>query len=329
MNKKRAKVAISGAAGNIGYALLFRIASGEMPGQDVEIELQLLEIEPVLGTLEGIAMELKDCAFPLLKKISITSDANEAFKNANYALLVGAAPRKKGMERSDLLAINGKIFTGQGKALNDNAADDIKILVVGNPCNTNCLIAMHNAKDIPNDRFFAMTMLDEKRARAQLAFRAEVDVTEINNMAIWGNHSSTQYPDFYHAFISGKPVLEVINDEKWLQDEFIKTVQQRGAAVIKAIGSSSAASAANAAMATITNLVFDTPENECFSVGLCSKGEYGIDDGLIFSYPCRTKNGQLEIIKGLEHNDFAKQKLLETKNELLQEKELVAGMGLI
>src|SRR5579862_2759460 len=271
--KKRVKVAITGAAGQIGYALIFRIASGQMLGPDTEIDLQLLELEPALPSLKGVAMELDDCAFPLLKNVVCTSDVNVAMRDINWALLVGAVPRKDGMERSDLLKINGKIFTTQGKAINDHAADDARILVVGNPCNTNCLIAMSNAPDVPNERFYAMTALDQLRARSQLAKKAGVDVTAVTQMTIWGNHSAPQYPDFYHANINGKPAPEVITDLNWLQNDFISIVQKRGAEVIKVRGASSAASAANAALMGVYHLVHDTPQSETFSVARASQGE--------------------------------------------------------
>ena len=261
---QRVKIAITGGAGQIGYALLFRIASGQMFGSDTEVELQLLELEPALPALHGVAMELEDCAFPLLKNIVCTSDLDVAMRDVNWAALVGSVPRKAGMERADLLNINGKIFTAQGKAINDNAADDVRVFVVGNPCNTNALIAMHNAVDVPNDRFFAMTALDEKRAIAQLALKANVDTTAIKNMTIWGNHSATQYPDFYNTTINGQAVTDVINDESWLQGDFISDVQQRGAAIIKARGASSAASAANAAVSSIYALTHDTAAGEHF-----------------------------------------------------------------
>lgn len=326
---KRVKVAITGAAGQIGYALVFRVASGQMFGPDTEVELQLLELEPALPALHGVAMELEDCAFPLLKKVTCTADLNTAMKDANWALLVGSVPRKAGMERSDLLGINGKIFTAQGKAINDHAAADVRVLVVGNPCNTNCLIAMHNAPDVPNDRFYAMTMLDEFRARGQLAIKAGVDVDQITQMSIWGNHSSTQYPDFYNAKIGGKPATEVITDVEWLKNDFIPLVQTRGAAVIKARGASSAASAANAALMTVHNLVHDTVQAETFSVARCSQGEYGIDEGLIFSFPCRTEGGQLKVIAGIEQNEFGQEKIQVTLDELRQERDAVMEMGLI
>lgn len=326
---KRVKVAITGAAGQIGYALLFRIASGQMFGPDTEVELQLLELEHALPALNGVVMELDDCAFPLLKKITATSDLNVAMKDVNWAVLVGSVPRKDGMERSDLLGINGKIFTAQGRAINDNAADDVRVFVVGNPCNTNCLIAMNNAPDVPNDRFYAMTALDEYRARTQLAQKAGVDVDQVTQMTIWGNHSATQYPDFYNAKIGGKAVTDVITDTAWLQNEFIPIVQKRGAAVIKARGASSAASAANAALMSVYNLTHDTAQGETFSVARCSQGEYGVDEGLIFSVPCRTEGGDLKVITSIEHNDFGKEKLKLTLDELRHERDLVAEQGLI
>jgi len=329
MNRKRVRVAVTGAAGQIGYAILFRIASGQMLGPDTDIELQLLELEPALPALHGVAMELEDCAFPLLKKITCTSNMNEAMKNANWVLCIGSVPRKAGMERSDLLQMNGGIFTQQGKAVNDHAAEDVRVFVVGNPCNTNCLIAMNNAPDVPRDRFFAMTMLDEKRARTQLALKAGVDVTAVTHMAIWGNHSSTQYPDFYHGKIQGKPVADVITDLNWLQQDFITTVQQRGAAVIKARGASSAASAANAAISSVYALTHDTVPGEVFSVAQCSKGEYGIDEGLIFSFPCRVEKGKLNIVEGIKHNAFAQEKIQATLNELREERDTVKSLKLI
>lgn len=327
--KKRVKVAITGAAGQIGYALIFRIASGQMFGPDTDVELSLLELEPALPSLKGVAMELDDCAFPLLKKVTTTSDLNEAMKDVNWAILVGAVPRKDGMERSDLLKINGKIFTAQGRAINEHAASDVRVFVVGNPCNTNCLIAMHNAPDVPRDRFYAMTMLDELRARSQLAIKAGVDVVDVSQMIIWGNHSATQYPDFYHAKIKGKPATEVITDLHWLQNDFISTVQQRGAAVIKQRGSSSAASAANAALMTVYQLVHETAQHESYSVARCSEGEYGIDEGLIFSFPCRTEGGKSKVITGITQNEFGAQKIQITLDELRKERDAVRELGLI
>lgn len=327
--KRRVKVAVTGAAGQIGYAMIFRIASGQMLGPDCEIELQLLELEQALGALKGVAMELDDCAFPLLKKVVCTSDVNVAMKDANYAILVGSVPRKDGMERSDLLKINGGIFSVQGKAINDHAAKDVTVFVVGNPCNTNCLIAMHAAPDVPNSQFYAMTALDELRARTQLAKKAGVDVVDVTEMTIWGNHSATQYPDIYNAKINGKSVVDVIGDLEWLQNDFIKTVQQRGASVIKARGASSAASAANGAISSIQSLTFDTPENESFSVARCSQGEYGIDEGLIFSFPCKTVNGQLQVIENLSLSPFGEEKLMLTLEELRAEYEAVKALGFI
>lgn len=326
---KRIKVAITGAAGQIGYALIFRVASGQMFGPNTDIEMNLLEIPAILPSLEGVKMELDDCAFPLLKKVTTTSDVNVAMKDVNWAVLVGSVPRKEGMERSDLLNINGKIFTTQGRAINDNAADDVRVFVVGNPCNTNCLIAMNNAPDVPNDRFYAMTMLDELRARSQLAMKANVDVTAVTEMTIWGNHSSTQYPDFYHAKINGKPVPDVITDLSWLQNDFISIVQKRGAAVIKARGASSAASAANAALMSVYHLTHDTVPGETFSVARCSQGEYDIDKGLIFSVPCRTEGGKLKVVTGLTQNEFGKEKIQITLDELRKERDMVKELGLI
>lgn len=326
---KRVKVAISGAAGQIGYAFIFRVASGQMFGPDTEIELNLLEVEPVLPSLRGVAMELDDCAFPLLKNITTTSDVGSAMRDVNWAVLIGSMPRKEGMERSDLLALNGKIFTAQGRAINENAASDVRVFVVGNPCNTNCLIAMNNAPDVPRDRFYAMTLLDELRARTKLADKANVDVTAVKQMTIWGNHSTTQYPDFYHAKINGKPATDVITDIDWLQNDFIPAVQKRGAEVIKARGASSAASAANAALMSVYNLTHNTAPEESFSVARCSQGEYGIDEGLIFSVPCRTENGMLRVITGIEQNEFGQKKIQLTLDELRKERDAVKELGLI
>lgn len=326
---KRVKVAISGAAGQIGYALIFRVASGQMFGPDTEVELNLLEVPPVLPSLEGVKMELDDCAFPLLRKVNTTSDVNEAMKDVNWAVLVGSMPRKDGMERSDLLKINGQIFTTQGRAFNDHAASDGRLFVVGNPCNTNCLVAMHNAPDVPRDRFYAMTMLDQFRAKSQLAIKAGVHVTDVKEMAIWGNHSATQYPDFYHAKINGKPATDVITDIEWLKNDFIPMIQKRGAAVIKARGASSAASAANAALMSVYHLVHETAADDNFSVARCSQGEYGIDEGLIFSFPCRTEGGQLKVVEGLTQNEFGQQQIQITLDELRKERDAVKELGLI
>ncbi len=326
--KKRVKVAVTGAAGQIGYALLFRIASGQMFGTDVEVELQLLELEVALKSLEGVKMELDDCAFPLLKKVTCTSDPMVAFKDANWAILVGSVPRKDGMERSDLLKLNGGIFTSQGKAINQVADRNCKVFVVGNPCNTNCLIAMNHAPNIPRENFFAMTMLDENRARTQLAIKAGVDVTEVKNLTIWGNHSSTQYPDFFNAKIQGKGVSELIKDENWLKSQFIPLVQKRGAEVIKTRGSSSAASAANAAVDGVYKLTHDTPPGETFSMALCSKGQYGVEDGLIFSFPCRVEGGKVKIVEGQKHNEFGTEKFNATLQELKGERDAVKSLGL-
>jgi malate dehydrogenase len=300
-----------------------------MFGPNTQVELQLLELEAALPALEGVAMELDDCAFPLLKKITCTSDLNVAFSGANWSLLVGSIPRKGGMERADLLEVNGGIFTKQGRAINDNAADDARVFVVGNPCNTNCLITMNNAIDIPNDRFFAMTTLDELRARTQLAKKAGVDVTQVSQMTIWGNHSATQYPDFYNTQIGGKSAAEVITDEAWLKETFIQTVQQRGAAIIKARGASSAASAANGVVSGVHNLLNDTPAGETFSMCLASNGQYDIDKGLIFSYPCRVENGELKVVEGLEHNAFGQEKMALTHDELRSERDTVKAKGLL
>ncbi len=329
MSRKKVHVAVTGAAGQIGYALLFRIASGQMFGPETDIHLNLLELEAAMGALEGVAMELDDCAFPLLKGMTLTSDLNTAFKDVNWALLVGSVPRKQGMERGDLLEINGGIFTKQGRAINDNAASDVRTFVVGNPCNTNCLIAMNSAKDIPNERFFAMTKLDELRAKTQLAKKACVDVTEVSNVTIWGNHSATQYPDFYNAKINGQSAFDIINDESWLQGDFIKTVQQRGAAIIKARGASSAASAANAVVQGVHDIVFDTKEGDSYSTCRVSNGEYGVDKGLIFSFPSKTINGESKIIEGISHNDFGQEKFQATLDELKHERDIVKEKGLI
>ena len=321
------RIAVTGAAGQIGYSLLFRIASGAMFGPDQPVILHLIEIEPALPALGGVVMELQDCAFPLLKGIVATSSLDEGFAGVNWALLVGSVPRKAGMERKDLLGINGKIFIGQGRAIEKNAAADVRVLVVGNPCNTNCLIAMNNAKGIAANRWFAMTRLDENRAKSQLALKAGVDVTSVSNLAIWGNHSATQYPDFYNARIDGRPATEVILDTAWLQGEFLATVQQRGAAIIKARGSSSAASAANAVVDTVRALTTPTRYRDWYSVAVCSPGDYGVEAGLISSFPIRTNDdGTLELVQRVTIGDFSRTKINATVAELQEEKALVAEL---
>jgi len=320
------KVTVTGAAGQIGYSLVFRIASGAMFGPEQPVALSLIEIPNALGALEGVVMELHDCAFPLLKSITPTADLDEGFREVNWALLVGSVPRKAGMERKDLLGINGKIFIGQGQAIEKNASADVRNLVIGNPCNTNCLIAMSNAKQIPRDRWFAMTRLDENRAKAQLAHKAGVEVTAVTNMTIWGNHSATQYPDFYNAKINGRSANEVIRDEAWLKGNFITTVQQRGAAIIKARGLSSAASAANAVVDTVRSLITDTPREDWHSVALCSTGEYGVEKGLICSFPVRVKDGRPEVVQNVPMNEFSRGKIEASVNELKEEKSLVSEL---
>lgn len=323
MNQTVIRVAVTGAAGNIGYALLFRIASGSMFGPDQPVALNLIEIPPALGSLKGVVMELDDCAFPLLKDVVATTDLEEGFKDVNWAILVGSVPRKDGMERADLLGINGKVFTGQGKAIAANAATDVRVLVVGNPCNTNCLIAMNNADGLPTDRFFAMTTLDENRAKTQLAQKAGVDVTSVTNMTIWGNHSATQYPDFYSAKIGGKPAAEIINDEPWLKDTFIPQVQKRGAAIIKARGTSSAASAANAIVDSVYKLTVPTPSGETFSMCLCSDGSYGTPEGLIISLPCRSDGQNVKVVTDVALNEFSRANFDASVQELSEEREAV------
>ncbi len=326
MASKRLKVAVTGAAGQIGYALLFRIAAGEMFGKDTEIDLSLLELERALPALSGVVMELYDCAFPLLKSIKATSDANEAFKDIDWALLVGSVPRKEGMERGDLLKINGSVFIEQGKAIDKNAKRSCRVLVVGNPCNTNALIAKSTARGINPRNFFAMTMLDQNRALTQLAQKAGVAVTDVKNVGIWGNHSATQYPDFFNAKVQGKSATDVIKDHEWLKGPFIETVQKRGAAIIKARGLSSAASAANAIVDTVRNLSQATPAGEFFSVAVASDGSYGIPEGIMFGFPVRSTGSDWQIVQGLNHNEFAQGKIKTTLDELLSEKEAVQGL---
>ena len=324
--KSPLKVAVTGAAGQIGYSLVFRIASGEMFGWDQPLTLHLIEIPNALGALDGVVMELHDCAFPLLQSIVPTADLDEGFRDINWALLVGSIPRKAGMERKDLLGINGKIFIGQGQAIERNAAADVRVLVIGNPCNTNCLIAMNNAKEIPRDRWFAMTRLDENRARAQLAHKAGVEITRVTNMTIWGNHSATQYPDFYNAKIDNLPADQVIGDEQWLKEAFISAVQQRGAAVIKARGLSSAGSAANAIIDTVGFLINDTPREDWHSVAVCSDGSYGVEKDLIASFPVRVAGGKWEIVQKVPINDFSREKIDKSVTELKEEKADVSDL---
>ena len=326
MSKEPIRVAVTGAAGQIGYALLFRIASGQMFGPSQPVIIHMIEIEPALPALEGVGMELDDCAFPLLKGTVATADLNEGFNGVNWALLVGSVPRKQGMERGDLLGINGKIFTSQGQAIQNNAASDVRTLVVGNPCNTNCLIAMNNAPDVPRDRWYAMTRLDENRAKTQLAQKAGVDVTAVTNLTVWGNHSATQYPDFTNAKINGEAAASVINDQEWLEGDFIKTVQQRGAAIIKARGASSAASAANAVVDSVASVINPTSGGDTHSLCLCSDGSYGVEEGLISSFPTRNVGGQLDIVQGVPLDAFSKGKLDATVNELKEEREMVKDL---
>ncbi|MEX1045727.1 MAG: malate dehydrogenase [Chthoniobacterales bacterium] len=324
--QKAIRVAVTGAAGQIGYSILPRIASGQVFGADQPVILQLIEIEPGMAALQGVAMELQDGAFPLLEGIETTSDLDRGFDGVSWALLIGSVPRKAGMERKELLGINGKIFIGQGRALEKNAASDVRVLVVGNPCNTNCLIAMNNARGIPSDRWFAMMRLDENRAKSQLAQKAGVPWRDVTNMAIWGNHSNTQFPDFFNARIGGTPAPEVIHDHTWLEDEFIKTVQERGAAIIKARGLSSAFSAAHAAIETVQSLTTDTPAGDWHSVALCADGSYGIEPGLICGFPVSSKNQQASIVQGLSHNDLARARIEKSVNELMEERSMVADL---
>jgi malate dehydrogenase len=323
-------VTVTGAAGQIGYSLLFRIASGDLLGADQPVVLRLLEIEPAMKALDGVVMELDDCAFPLLTEVVATSDLKTAFDGTNWALLVGSIPRKAGMERGDLLSVNGGIFKPQGRAIAEHAADDVRVLVVGNPCNTNCLIARSNAPEVPADRWFAMTRLDQNRATSQLAKKAGVAVPEVTNVAIWGNHSATQFPDFANARIGGRPVPEVITDEAWLQGDFLSIVQKRGAAIIDARGASSAASAANAAIDTVVSLRTRTPDGDCVSVAVAGNGEYGTPDGLQFGFPVRADGaGGWSIVEGLSHDEFARGRIQATTDELLSERADVEALGLL
>jgi len=327
--KTPVRVAVTGAAGQIGYSLLFRIASGQLLGDDQPVILHLLDITPALGALKGVAMELDDCAFPLLAGIVSTDDPDVAFKDVNYALLVGARPRSKGMERKDLLEANGAIFTVQGKALSDNAASDVRILVVGNPANTNALIAMNNAPAIPNGRFTAMTRLDHNRAIAQLAAKTGTTVPDITKMTIWGNHSATQYPDIFHAEVKGKNAAALVDDQAWLESDFIPTVQQRGAAIIEARGLSSAASAANAAIDHMHTWALGSPEGDWVSMAIPSDGSYGVPEGLISSFPVTCSGGEYSIVQGLDVDDFSRGRIDASVAELAEERDAVAELGLI
>jgi malate dehydrogenase len=328
--KDPVRVAVTGAAGQIGYALLFRIASGEMLGEDQPVILQLLEIPQAVGALEGVRMELDDCAFPLLAGVVATDDANAAFDGVNYALLVGAMPRKAGMERSDLLSANGAIFTAQGKALSAGAAGDVKVLVVGNPANTNALIALNNAAGIPAGRFTAMTRLDHNRAIAQLAAKTGSPVSEISRMTIWGNHSATQYPDVFHAEVGGKSAWQAVGEDRaWLESEFIPTVQQRGAKVIEARGSSSAASAANAAIGHVRSWALGTAEGDWVSMAVPSDGSYGVPEGLVSGFPCTCSGGEYQIVQGLDLDDLSRSRIDASVAELASERDTVSELGLI
>jgi malate dehydrogenase len=323
-------VTVTGAAGQIGYSLLFRIASGQLLGPDTPIVLRLLEIEPAMKALQGVVMELDDCAFPLLADIEATSDLDHAFTNTSWALLVGSIPRKAGMERSDLLNVNGGIFKPQGRAIAANASSDVRILVVGNPCNTNCLIARSNAPEVPADRWFAMTRLDQNRAETQLAKKAGVPVTDVRNLAIWGNHSATQFPDFANATLGGVATPEVITDHDWLRGDFITTVQKRGAAIIEARGASSAASAANAAIDTVVSLTTPTPVGDCVSVGVTSSGQYGVPEGLTFGFPIVADGqGNWSVKEDFVIDEFAAERVKVTTDELLGEREDVRALGLV
>ncbi len=329
MSKNPIRVAVTGAAGNIGYNLIFRIASGQLLGPDQPVILQMLEIPPAMGALEGVAMELDDCAFPLLDSMVLSDDPKVAFEGAGVAMLVGSRPRTKGMERQDLLEANGAIFTTQGKALNDHASDDLRVLVVGNPANTNCLIAMNNAPDVPDERFTAMMRLDHNRALSQAAAKLGVASTEVTRMTIWGNHSATQYPDLVHAEVNGASVAATIGDQEWLEGQFIPTVQQRGAAIIEARGASSAASAANAAIDHVHDWVLGTPANDWVSMGVPSDGSYGVPEGLIVGFPTTCADGQWSIVQGLEIDEFSRARMDASVGELAEERDMVRGLGLI
>jgi len=323
------KVTVTGAAGQIGYALLFRIASGQLLGPDTKVHLSLLEIPAAVKAAEGTAMELDDCAFPLLEKISITDDPREAFDGVNIGLLVGARPRGPGMERADLLEANGGIFKPQGEAINDGAADDVKILVVGNPANTNALIAQSAAPDVPKERFTAMMRLDHNRAIAQVANKLGQPISSVTNMTVWGNHSTTQYPDLTHANVNGENAWKAVDDEVWIKDEYIPRVAKRGAAIIEARGASSAASAANAAIDHVRDWVLGTPEGDWVSMGVPSDGSYGVAEGIIAGFPVTCANGEYKIVEGLEIDEFSREKIDASADELREERDAVAGLGLI
>ncbi len=323
------KVTVTGAAGQIGYALLFRIASGQMLGEDTPVELRLLEIPDAIKATEGTAMELVDCAFPLLRAIDISDDPKEAFDGANVALLVGARPRSKGMERADLLEANGGIFKPQGEAINERAADDIKVLVVGNPANTNALIAMSHAPDVPNERFNAMLRLDHNRAIAQLANKLGAQIADVSNMSVWGNHSPSMYPDLVNAKVRGEQAWSAVDDEAWIADEFIPRVGKRGAEIIEARGASSAASAANAAIDHVHDWVLGTPQGEWVSMGVPTDGSYEIEEGIICGMPCQCADGEYSVVEGLEITDFSRERIDASVAELREEREAVAGLGLV
>ena len=329
MSPTPVRVAVTGAAGQIGYSLVFRIASGAMLGPDQPVILQLLEIPPAMGALDGVAMELDDCAFPLLAGLDLSDDPDTAFGAANVALLVGSRPRTKGMERQDLLEANGAIFTGQGRSLNDHAADDLRVLVVGNPANTNCLIAMNSAPDVPGERFTAMMRLDHNRALTQVAQKLGTSINDVSRMTIWGNHSATQYPDLVHCEVPGGTAAEVIGDQAWLEGDFIPTVQQRGAAIIEARGASSAASAANAAIDHVHDWVTGTPDGDWVSMGVPSDGSYGVPEGLLCGFPVTCADGNYEIVQGLEIDDFSRARIDASVAELVSERDMVRDLGLI
>ena len=323
------RVAVTGAAGQIGYSLVFRIASGAMLGPDQPVVLQLLEIPPAMGALDGVAMELDDCAFPLLAGLELSDDPGTAFNGANVALLVGSRPRSKGMERQDLLEANGAIFTGQGRSLNDHAADDLRVLVIGNPANTNCLIAMNSAPDVPDERFTAMMRLDHNRALTQVAQKLGTSVNDVSRMTIWGNHSATQYPDLVHCEVPGGTAATVIDDQAWLEGDFIPTVQQRGAAIIEARGASSAASAANAAIDHVHDWMLSTPDGDWVSMGVPSDGSYGVPEGLLCGFPVTCADGAYEVVQGLEIDDFSRARIDASVAELASERDMVRDLGLI